>query len=371
MRPLHICHVMLSLEPGGLENGVVNVVNGLDRDRFRSSICCLRRTGAFAARVRSDVAIESMNTQGGNSPRTVLRLAKLFRSWGVDIVHTRNAEPFFFGVLGARLSGVPAVIHSEHGRTFPGRRARALAQRWLLSGADAAFTVSKRLRTDLTRELRVPEDRFEVLYNGVDIDAFQPKRVARDSHRGTRPLRIGSVGRLVAVKNYALLLNAFARLPRGQSVELVLVGDGPERSALEALARELGIADRVEFMGHRDDIPAVLKTLDIFVLPSISEGMSNTLLEAMAAAVPVLASDVGGNGEIIEAEQSGLLFRSEDTAHAVAQLTRLCESEELRHSISKQGVMRAQAEFSIHAMLNRYESLYQRVWTRKHHDASS
>lgn len=370
MRPLHICHVVLSLEPGGLENGVVNVVNGLDRDRFRSSICCVRRTGAFASRVRSDVAIESMNTQGGNSPRTVLRLAKLFRSWGVDIVHTRNAEPFFFGILGARLAGVTTVIHSEHGRTFPGRRTRAVAQRWLLKGADAAFTVSKRLRTDLVKELGISEDRFEVLYNGVDNAAFQNKEVSRIASDHDRPIRIGSVGRLVAVKNYPLLLNAFARLTVSQPVQLILAGDGPERGALEALAQRLGIVGRIEFMGHRDDIASMLKTLDVFVLPSVSEGMSNTLLEAMAAEVPVLASDVGGNGEIIESEKSGLLFKSESIEHAVAQLTRLCCSEQLRRSLAKQGAERARSDFSINAMLKRYESLYQRTWRRKHHDAN-
>ena len=368
MRPLHICHVMLSLEPGGLENGVVNVVNGLDRDRFRSSICCLRRTGAFAARVRSDVAIESMNTQGGNSPRTVLRLAKLFRSWGVDIVHTRNAEPFFFGVLGARLSGVPAVIHSEHGRTFPGRRLRAAAQRILLSQVDAAFAVSNRLRLDLVHELRLPPDRFEVISNGVDITAFRNNSTLTDDHRQNRPVCIGSVGRLVPVKNYPLLLEAISRISKERSIKLILVGDGPERGRLTDMAEKLGIRHLVEFAGHRDDVHSLLRTFDIFVLPSLSEGMSNTLLEAMAAEVAVLASDVGGNIEIIEPECSGLVFRSGDVDHAVSQLSRLVENTSMRLSLARSGRRRVYEDFSVESMLNRYEALYGRVWKEVRHE---
>lgn len=370
-RAVHICHLVLSLEPGGLENGVVNVVNGLDPAAFRSSVCCLRRTGEFAARIRPDVAVTAMGLQSGNDPRTVLRLANLFRASGVDIVHTRNVEPFFYGLPAARLAGVPAVIHSEHGRTFPERPLRAMAQRLLLRRVDAAFTVSAQLRADLARELRVSDSRFEVIYNGVDVTRFSPLERATEAADATRPLRIGSVGRLVQVKNYPLLLRALARLPAQRRCTLLLVGEGPERGALAALASELGVADRVEFAGHRDDVPELLRTMDVFVLPSVSEGMSNTLLEAMAAGVPVLASDVGGNVEIIEPERSGLLFRCGDESHAAAQLLRLLESADLRRTLGQEGAMRVRRDFSIEAMLQRYAALYRRVCRRPQREAAA
>lgn len=359
---MHICHVVLSLEPGGLENGVVNVVNGLNTTEFRSSVCCVRRGGEFAARIRPSIPIVTMGLQSGKDPLTVLNMARFFRRSRIDIVHTRNVTTFFYGLVAARLAGIPAVVHSEHGRTFPVRPRSAMAQRFMLRATDAAFAVSAQLRADLARELKVDRDRFEVIHNGVDVAAFC---AAGANAPPSRALRIGSVGRLVAVKNYPLLLQAFARLPAVLGCELVLVGDGPERGALSKLATELGIADRVEFAGHRDDVAQLLRAMDIFVLPSLSEGMSNTLLEALAAGLPVVASDVGGNREIVESERSGLLFRSGDVAHAAAQLLRLAESAGLRRSLGQEGAARVRKEFSIEAMIRRYESLYRRVWEAK------
>jgi len=364
MPPVHVCHLVLSLAPGGLENGVVNVVNGLSPGEFRSSVCCLQRSGEFAARLRPDVPVSVMGLRPGNDPVLPLRLAKLLRKARVDIVHTRNAEPFFYGYLAARLARIPVVVHSEHGRTFPEQPLRAMVQRLLMRGVDAAFAVSAQLRADLVRELGIDGSRMEVLYNGVDTGSFRPLDAASQAGASGGRLRIGSVGRLVPVKNYGLLLSAFARLPPG-ACQLILVGEGPERGALERLADDLGIRDRVEFAGHRDDVPDLLRTLDIFVLPSLSEGMSNTLLEAMATGVAAVASDVGGNREIIESERSGLLFRSGDTAAAAAQLQRLIASPELRRAVGGAGAARVRGTFSIEAMLGRYEELYRRLWRDK------
>jgi sugar transferase (PEP-CTERM/EpsH1 system associated) len=362
---VHVCHVVLSLEPGGLENGVVNVVNGLNREEFQSSVCCLQRAGEFAARMRPDVRVSVMGLRPGNDPVMPLRLARYLRTARVDVVHTRNAEPFFYGFLAARMARIPVVIHSEHGRTFPERPLRAMAQRLLLRHVDAAFAVSGQLRADLVRELRLDGDRIEVIYNGVDTGSFCPPDVAARP-AGSARLRIGSVGRLVPVKNYSLLLRAFARLPRQLACQLVLIGEGPERAALERLAGELEIRGDVQFTGHRDDVPELLRGLDVFVLPSVSEGMSNTLLEAMATGIAVLASDVGGNSEIIEGERSGLLFRSGDIEGAAAQLRRLIESSELRRSLGRGGAERVRQTFSMEAMLQRYEALYRRTWRERH-----
>jgi sugar transferase (PEP-CTERM/EpsH1 system associated) len=362
-RPLHVCHVLLSLRPGGLENGVVNVVNGLDPALLRSSVCCLQQGGEFAARIHNGTEVAAMGLKPGNDFRLPWRLARLFRAWRVDIVHTRNAESFFYGLLAARLARVPVVIHSEHGRTFPEKPLRARIQRWMLSNVNAAFAVSQRLKEDLVRELGVSPGRFEVLYNGVDLDRFGSPSTAADSRAARRDVVIGSVGRLVPVKNYSLLLQAMARLPAGPASRLVLVGDGPERPLLENLTAALGLRNRVQFAGHREDVPRLLQEMDIFVLPSTSEGMSNTLLEAMAAGVTAVASDVGGNSEIIENEVSGLLFRSGDIAHAAQQLRRLISEPALRARLAGAAAARVRDEFSIDAMLLRYTKLYTRIWS--------
>jgi len=360
--PIRICHVLLSLRPGGLENGVVNVINGLDRREFVSSVCCLQTKGEFAARIR-DERCEIL--QFGLKPGTDLglpwRLAHAFRRLQPDIVHTRNAEAFYYGAAAARLAGVP-VVHSEHGRVFPEKWHRALVQRVMLRNVAAAFAVTRQLADDMVTQIGVPAGRFKVLYNGVDTQKFGAR-----SPREPRPeITLGSVGRLVKVKNYGLLLRTVARLPAELCWRLLLVGDGPERESLERMVRELGLQGRVQLLGHREDVPELLSQFDIFVLPSLSEGMSNTLLEAMAAGVAVVASDVGGNREIIEPGRSGLLFRSDDLQAAVQAIGNLVADSDLRVRLAAAGLERAEKTFGMRAMLDAYEELYRGVWRMSH-----
>ena len=358
--PIHVGHVLLSLRAGGLENGVVNVINGLDRREFLSTVCCLQSAGEFAGRIAdARCRILEFGLRPGNDPRLVWRLARAFRSLRLDIVHTRNAEAFFYGALAARLAGVPAVVHSEHGRTFPEKWHRALLQRWLLRGTACAFAVSRELAEAMVTQIGVPPASFRVIYNGVDTAKFAAAARGARAHRDQ--ILIGSVGRLAAVKNHRLLLQAVARLPPDLPWRLVLIGDGPERDNLQETARQLGIGARVSLLGHRDDIAALLGELDIFVLPSVSEGMSNTLLEAMAAGVAVVASDVGGNREIIEAGRCGLLFAPGDPLAAAQAIEQLSSDAQLRGRLASAGAQRAGSTFSLRTMLGAYEDLYRSV----------
>ena len=350
--------MVLSLQPGGLENGVVNVINGLDPHAFVSSVCCLKEKGEFAQRIRAQSCeIVEFGLKRGNNLGLPLQLARAFRRLRPDIIHTRNAEAFFYGAAAAKLSGLP-VIHSEHGRVFPEKWHRALVQRVMLRGVAAAFAVSKQLADDMVTQIGVPPGLFQVLYNGVDLEKF-----ATRTPRETREkLTIGSVGRLVAVKNYDLLLRAAAQLPPELNWQVVLIGEGPERSRLETTIGELGLRERVKLLGHRDDVKDLLSQFEIFVLPSLSEGMSNTLLEAMAAGVPVVASDVGGNREIIDAGLSGLLFPSGNIEAAADAIRTLATDPQLRARMAAAGSDRAEQKFGMRVMLSAYEQLYRGVW---------
>jgi sugar transferase (PEP-CTERM/EpsH1 system associated) len=371
--PIRVLHVLLSLEPGGLENGVVNVINRLDRARFESSVCCLKRAGEFARRIEDPrVVVHEMDWRGGNDPRLALRLAGLLRRTRPHVVHTRNVEPFFYGFAGAMLARVPALVHSEHGRTFDDRPARFAVQRWMSRHTDAIFAVSGQLKADLVRHVGLPDSAIEVLHNGVDLSRFDagdrapadaPARPREALRRGwgvpDGVLVVGSVGRLATVKNYGLLVRAVAS--SGLDVHLVLAGEGPERAALTALAASLGVASRVHLLGHCNDVDRVLGAFDIFVLPSFSEGMSNTLLEAMAAGVPPIASAVGGNGEIVRDGVDGRLFASDDEAGLAACLIALCRDDAQRARLAAAARERVHATFDIRRMIERYEQLYERV----------
>jgi sugar transferase (PEP-CTERM/EpsH1 system associated) len=365
-RPIHIQHVVLSLQPGGLENGVVNVVNGLNPSRFRSSVCCLKQAGEFTSRIQQErVQIHEMKLKGGNNYVLPLKLARLFRRTRTDIIHTRNPEAFFYGFLGARLAGVGSVIHSEHGRTFPDKSHRMFVQRLFTRFTDEVFAVSEQLKSDLVTHVGLPAPRIDVIYNGVNPDKFHGgDRTSVRRELGVREngIVIGSVGRLAAVKNYGLLLQALPELLSSHDVTVMLVGDGPERRVLEALSDDLQIRQRVRFLGHRDDVSDLLAAMDIFVLPSHSEGMSNTLLEAMAAGVPVVASAVGGNTEIVRDQQDGLIFPPGDIERLGACLALLCRDGSYRQRLGRSGYERVLHAFSIRAMIDRYEELYIRVF---------
>jgi sugar transferase (PEP-CTERM/EpsH1 system associated) len=359
---IHIQHVLLSLQPGGLENGVVNVINGLDGDRFRSSVTCLQEAGPFAARIRQPgVDVHTLGLRPGNDPTLPLRLARLFRRTGTDIVHTRNAEAFFYGFAGAKLGRVKSLIHSEHGRVLPDTPRRMRLQKELMRFTDSAFCVSWQLQRDLVKHLGVPSQRLGVIYNGVDVtrSANAERALARAVFgAGQGEVVIGSVGRLVPVKNYGLLVRAFSRLS-GAPARLVFIGDGPERQKLEALAAERGA--NVKFLGHREDVAELLPGMDIFVLPSFSEGMSNTLLEAMAARVAVVASDVGGNHEIVRDGVSGLLFPNDDEDALLERLTSLSHDSERRAEFGRAANERVVRDFGMRTMIRNYEDLYTRV----------
>jgi glycosyltransferase involved in cell wall biosynthesis len=226
--------------------------------------------------------------------------------------------------------------------------------------------VSEQLRRDLVTHLRVSERRFDVIYNGVDTSRVgAADRGAARAALGAGPAEIvvGSVGRLVPVKNYELLVRAFGRVAgsRRTPLRLVLVGDGPERAALARAAVAAGVDRTTAFLGHREDVADLLVGFDVFVLPSISEGLSNTLLEAMAARVPVVASDVGGNREIVQEGRSGVLFASRDEAGLAERLAQIVDDPGLRAELGRAGRERVERRFSMGAMIESYEALYERV----------
>jgi len=358
MARIHIGHVVLSLRPGGLENGVVNVINGLPADRFVSTVYCLQEAGEFAQRLRAPgCSVREYGLKPGNDLRLPFRLSRDLRGDGVQVLHARNSEAFFYGYAAARLSGIRAVIHSEHGRASRESGLRRRLQGWMLRRRIRAFAVSRELARRLEVELGLPGGTFGVIYNGVDLDRFSKCDAGPCQSRGG-PVTIGSVGRLVDVKNYPLLLRAFAELRKAVDARLLIVGDGSERQMLEALTQHLGIAGETQFVGHSEDVARYMRQMDIFVLPSLREGLSNTVLEAMACGLPIVATDVGGNGELVADKQSGYLFPSGDVPALAAHLRRLAGDAELRTRMGEAGRARAHGEFAMQAMLDHYAQLY-------------
>jgi len=368
--PLRILHVVNNLGQGGLENGLVNLIGQMDPRRFEHVVCAVRGLGPNADRLPRDrVTIENLADSRWNSRVQTPALVRAIRRFRPDIVHTRNWAGVE-GVLAARLAMVGGVVHSEHG--FDGGaasvepRRRIWVRRIAYGLADRVLTVSFQLRHQLSARMAFPEDRITVVHNGVDRQRFYPDAALRAQARYRLGLQdgnvcIGCVANLLPVKDHMTLLQACAGLPPDdrRRVRLVCIGEGPERDRLQGFVQSRAeLRERVLFLGSRPDIDDLLRAMDVFVLPSVSEGLSNALLEAMASGLPVLATAVGGNLEAVIDGDSGLLFPVGDADALGEHLHGLASDPQRRERIGSRALQRVREEFSMETMVSGYEQLY-------------
>lgn len=375
-RPLRIMHVVNSLGRGGTELGVMKLVTGLDQTMFSHRICATREYDPEFVRLHD--LKDRLDLAGTSNPGfqfPIFRLINIFRAHRPDIVHTRNWGALE-GVLAARLAGVPIVIHSEHGYEvdmlsgMPIRR--RMFRRFVYSQTDAVMTVTRELRDYHVHQAWLDSGQVQVMYNGVDTQKFLlssevRQRVRKEFNISTGTVVIGSVGRLVPIKDYHTLLAAGESLiQQGQDIVVLLVGAGPEMQSLKSrVDGSPALSKRTIFAGACDQIPAMLNAMDIFVLPSLGEGMSNTLLEAMAAGLPVVATKIGGNREVVDENSGGRFFAPGDAASLIRELRPLAENEELRASAGEGSRKRALEQFSLEGMLRTYTELYRGLARRR------
>ena len=365
--PTHILHVVpTGFAGGGMEGGIINVANGLTPGRFRVSICALDARETFSERIcRPDSGYYLLPKKDGVDWFLIGRLTRLFRQAQVDVVHSHNWGTFLYSVLAALQARVP-IIHGEHGKNLSElnevNRPKRWAKRVLGHRVDRLVTVSQTIAKEWAG-YGVPESRIQWIPNGVDVERFQARcNTAELRHSFGLPsqgLLIGSVGRFDPIKNYAVLVEAFARLaPRFGDARLAFLGDGPQEPALRALAESLGIAHRVHWLGRRTDSQNFFSALDLFVLPSLGEGMSNVVLEAMATGLPVVCADLPGHREVFTPDVEGVVVspcNGESFAHALSLL--ICDRERCL-ALGSAARRRAVARFNLQRMISDYETLY-------------
>ena len=360
VRPVRVMHVVFSLDAGGMELGVVKLVNGLSGS-VESSICSTRPAGELRRLLNPHVRLFEGRRREGNDPRTVWQLYKTFRRERPDIVHTHGWGTLIEGLLAARLARVPALVHGEHG-TLQLKRHQRWAQRVAWSRADRVLSVSSRLADRMTSQIGFPSSRVSTIRNGVDLSRFGA--VGRmDARRQLglpeRAAIVGAVGRLVPVKDHASLVTAVKQMREsGVEVTLVIAGEGPLRHALQRQIVSLGLEQSVHLLGHRPDVEAVLAALDVFVLSSSSEGLPNTVLEAMATGLPVVSTRVGGAEEVVVDGQTGILVPPHSAEALAAALGGLLTDSRRRQSMGIAGRQRVESQFALSNTLGRYEELY-------------
>jgi sugar transferase (PEP-CTERM/EpsH1 system associated) len=370
-----VAHVIYRLDVGGLENGLVNMINRIPTERFRHVIICLTDYSAFRRRIqRGDVSVFTLNKPPGNSPVLHFKLWRLLMQLRPDIVHTRNLGALE-GTLPAALAGVPVRIHGEHGRDIDdldGRNTRRQIMRRLFNPfVHHYIAVSRDLESYLQQKVGVLPSRVAQIYNGVDSERFHPAGERREEvpcagFAGPGDFVIGTVGRMQDVKDQLTLARAFVRLTQGipgaeQRLRLVMIGDGPLRERVRVLLANAGVERFAWLPGERNDVPSIMRSLDLFVLPSLAEGISNTILEAMASGLPVLATAVGGNPELIEAGVTGTLVPRDDPESMARAMRAYAESTELcrRHGMDARRTI--ERKFGMEAMVDAYMAIYDKL----------
>lgn len=372
MSGIRILHIVHSLDMGGMENGLVNLINRTDPNMFVHDVCCLSRKGRFAERIiRDDCEIFPLHKKQGHDIFLMYKLWRVLRRKKYDIIHTRNWSAFD-ALLPGKLFKNSLIVHSEHGTGFSGQvRRRIIARRLLDTCISRYVTVSKDLKKWLSEYVGIRESKIQVIQNGVDTERFCPGVSAKRSLLNISPddIVIGFVGRLDRIKNLPVLIIAFSRLLRDlPNLCLLIVGDGPDEPILRSMADEMGISHKVQFLGAQDDVVPYLRLMDLFVLPSQLEGMSNTILEAMSVGVPVVAFRVGGNAEIVVHQQTGILV-DDKTPEALAEaLSFYIDNADARSEHGKAGREKVLSEFSISKMVSEYEILYEKLVNGSFHE---
>lgn len=367
-----IVHIVHKLAIGGLENGLVNLINSMPETRYRHAIVCMAGYSDFAERIRNrNVAIIDLEKRPGKDLMHYSRLMDILKSLKPRIVHTRNIGTLHCQFVAAA-AGVDYRIHGEHGWQISDLSGGSKRQIYLRKVSRTVvhryMAVSAHMAGWMRSLVGIPENRISQIYNGVDVEAFSPtsERKAESgvgSSKTKAPLVIGTVGRLDPIKDHRTLIMAFSSLlacerNRNRDFRLVIVGSGEMHDSLKALVSELDLANRVLLTGASDDVSSVLRTFDLFVLPSLNEGISNTILEAMATGLPVVATSVGGNSELILPGQTGALFDPKDSEQLVAILQSYLHDSALREQHGRAGRERVITKFGMRQMVSDYLRMY-------------
>ena len=354
--PTRVMHVSLGTQVGGMEKLLVEFAKFTDRSRFELTFASLERRGDIAAEIEAlNWPVYDFNKRLGLRPSVVGRLAWQLRKCRTQVVHTHNTAAFIYGVLAAKMAGVKRIIHTRHGQRLGASARQTFLFRRLTRLVERVVCVSEDGRR-LSLLEGVQPRRLCTILNGIDFDRFD--------YAGMRPFAPAiTVARLSPEKNIACLIRAVPLVLQklgavADTFSLNIVGDGAQRAELERLTQELSLSERVRFLGQQNNVTQLLTNASMFVLPSLTEGVSLTLLEAMASGLPVVATRVGGTPEVVDHGHTGLLVsarRPDELANAIAHT--FLNPVTAAH-MGQLGRQRVEQAFCVKAMIRNYQELY-------------
>ncbi len=356
-KSLRVVHVTFGLDMGGLERLLLQIAEQTDPKQVQLFFVSLGSTGLIGSEIRNlGWPAVSLHRPEGLRPSLLFSLARLFHGVRADAVHTHDARALIYGAPAARLVRVKQVVHTQHGQNLGMTPRRLKLLRFAANRTSKYVCVSKDAMR-IASEHGIPASRLHMIHNGIDVDRLQHESLELPAKDQPGPLV--TVARLSPEKDISTLLQAVAivkkKLP---DFQLEIAGDGPCRADLEQEVEQLGLGQQVRFLGQVPGAAGVLHRARMFVLPSISEGLSLTLLEAMSVGVPTIATDVGGNPEVVEHGRTGLLVPPRDPEAMAAAICKLWTDEPQRQQLASTARQWVHDKFHVRQMINQYEQLY-------------
>ncbi len=368
---IKILHVVFSLEPGGMENGLVNVAAGLNPSDFEVHVCCLNKGGSFVERLPQPGNVQILGRQTGFSIHTVMGLSRVISKIRPDVIHTHNLGPLTYSVLATFLGFRVAILHGEHGVLPPDQCTpkRVRQRRWFYRCCRKIHTVSAGQRKQLD-DLGLPGNRIVTVINGVDTERFSIRNrlsVRRELNLfPENSLVLGIVGRFVALKRHWDLIETFDVLAeRFKNLRLLVVGaGGPESERITERVNASCFSERIHLVGFQSDPRRFYQAMDLLVVPSVIEGMSNVVLEAMACGVPVLAHNACGNAEMLLDGEDGIVSDLSTVAKLRGEVEKALMAPARLLEMGTRARQNVAKKFSISGMVDNYAKLYREVAKR-------
>lgn len=363
---IKILYVNYSLDVGGIETLVLAICKRLDAKQYVPEVCAFVDAGRLQPEFeKAGIKVHIIKRVPGIDASLPFKLSKLIKQRGIDIIHAQNVSSWLYCAPASFLSGKPLIYTAHTSSDYSGLHIYKwrLVENILARFTKRVTTVAAIIAEYMKKKEFVPANKIEVIYNGIDCKKYEQSVdvVLKKRELGIKESEyvIGNVARLTPVKNHELLITAFEQIKeRIPNARLFVAGEGPLKEQLTDFIKQLSLESFVTLMGDRRDIHELLKVFDVFVLPSLKEGFPMVLLEAMAASIPVIATDVGGNKELVLNGETGLVIPPNNANALQEAIMKLHDFPDLAKTMGKNGERRVQEGFTFDMMINKYEKVY-------------
>lgn len=344
---------------------VYDLSRSLDTSKFRVHTACLSHRGEYADPLQAlGIEVIELNKKEGKDLRLPFRLAGIMRRRRIDLIHVHNSWPLFAGAAAALLGRIPGRIFTEHGRQWPDLKRTMRTERIFLSRFQAVVPVSHAAGRGLSDYLGITDKRLHVIHNGVEDFSQSNLLPPADLFQNQAGPTVGFLGRLEPVKGVEVLIKATKRAVQSiPNLRVLICGEGAQEDALKQLTAELDLTKNIVFTGWRYDAPQILTGLDALVLPSLSEGLPMTVLEAFSLAIPVVATEVGGVPEVVTDGKNGLLAPPDNPEALAEVLVKMLSDDQMRTQMGIEAQKTYRRQFSIERMVGEYEALFEQVYS--------